>query len=283
MNTMNLNLSQKQELKITAELRQAIEMLTLNALEVQDMVAREMAENPLLEVEAAGDGAADGEGREEGSWEESWDNWAIRDEGASGPAATPTTGGGTSEDSDAWQNMAAKSDSLTDHVRKQYDELVTDGKLRLVGQFLIDSLDDSGYLRADLSEVAKKLGVTDETVDDARALIQSLHPAGVGARDLSECLRLQLHALGLLDPVTEVCVAHLDWVAAREWPRLAREANCTPEQVMLALQDIQQCNPKPGLAFGGSRVEVVIPRRAGGSPSTAPPFRASSCCRRAIS
>jgi len=253
---------------MTAELRQAIEMLTLNALEVQDLVSKEAAENPLLEVEAAESdtaqtaaGAEDDHG--EGNWENSWDSWAVRDEGASGPLGGSLSSGtssyNSSEDGPSWETTATKSESLRDYVGKQYEELVTDPKLRLIGKFLIDALDDDGYLRLNLEEASKKLGVSEDMVDDARALLQSLHPAGIGATTLQECLRLQLHASGLLDPVTDICLNHLDLVAKKDFAKLAKLASCTEDQVALGLSDIQTCNPKPGLAFGERRVEVVIP------------------------
>jgi len=287
---VGLHLQQKQDMTMTAELRQAIEMLQLSAPEIADMVAREVAENPCLDYEdgAAGDEANRGSGGENGEqgaaasgkdggdlveWDAAWDQWAIRDEGAGGPAGEiygglGGMGGRDDEDGFSWENRAAQEESLQDYLQRQFDEVVQEPKLRVVGRFLIDAVDEAGYLRADMGEVAARLRVSEDTVDDARAILQTLEPAGVGARDLAECLRLQMHANGRLDDVAETCLQHLDLVALRQWDKLAAFVNaardmqldpCDAEEVQLAVQDIQQCNPKPAAGFESGRVDGMIP------------------------
>jgi RNA polymerase sigma-54 factor len=112
-----------------------------------------------------------------------------------------------------------------------------------------------------MAEVAAKLKVDAEVVDDARAIIQTLDPAGVGARDLAECLRLQMHAAGQLEDVAEVCLAHLDLVATKQWQKLAALAGngCDAEEVQLAVAEIQKCNPKPAAGFETARIDSVVP------------------------
>jgi RNA polymerase sigma-54 factor len=174
--------------------------------------------------------------------------------------------GGDDEEGFSWEAKASREESLQDYLLKQYEEVVDDAKLRFVGRFLIDAIDDAGYLRADMAEVAARLKVSEEVVDDARAIIQTLEPVGVGARDLQECLRLQLHAMGLLDDVMDVCLSHLDWVGMKQWDKIAAEVNridpkneCDAEEVLLALADMQKCNPKPAAGFGTARIESVVP------------------------
>lgn len=275
---------------MTAELRQAIEMLQLSGPEVLDMVAREVSENPCLDYEAEEDGSdrdykAERAGEDVNGksgdgqlveWDMAWDQWAIRDEGAGGPAGEMYgglggVGGGDDEDGFGWEARATREESLQDYLLKQYEEIVDDPKLRFVGRFLIDAIDDAGYLRADMAEVAARLKVSDDMVDDARAIVQTLDPAGVGARDLQECLRLQLHAMGKLDDVMEVCLNHLDWVGLKAWGKLAAEVNarrkkdksqnadCDDEEVRLAVADIQLCNPKPAAGFGSAKIDSVTP------------------------
>lgn len=290
-NGMSLQLKQKQDLSMTAELRQAIEMLQLSGPEVMDMVAREVAENPCLEYEAADEDvarsasklsefsgessvASEASGKDGGQlveWDMAWDQWAIRDEGAGGPAGEiygglGGMGGGDDEEGFSWENRAHADESLQDYLLKQYEEVVDEPKLRFVGRFLIDAIDDAGYLRADMAEVAVRLKVHEDVVDDARAIIQTLEPLGVGARDLQECLRLQLHAMGLLDDVMDVCLTHLDWVGAKAWDKIAAEVNkidpkneCDAEEIQLAILDMQKCNPKPAAGFGTARIDSVVP------------------------
>lgn len=283
---------------MTAELRQAIEMLQLSAPEIADLVAREVAENPCLEYEdkadeyggggesvSGGDGLASGQregdlrrqeavsGKGEGEmveWDMAWDQWAIRDEGAGGPAGEVYGGlggvGGGDDEGFSWEARATREESLQDFLQKQFEEVVDEPRLRLVGRFLIDAVDEAGYLRVDMAEVAARLKVPEEMVDDARAILQTLDPAGVGARDLAECLRLQMHAAGQLDDVAEVCLEHLDLVALKQWEKLADLANrkggdggVDAEEMQLAVAAIQECNPKPAAGFGSARVESVVP------------------------
>ena len=284
---------------MTAELRQAIEMLQLSAPEIADLVSREVAENPCLDYEAEDEVAGGSAGKDRDvlqgeangkdggqlvEWDMAWDQWAIRDEGAGGPAGEMygalggMGGSGEDEDGFGWESRAHKDESLQDYLLKQYEEVVDEPKLRFVGRFLIDAIDDAGYLRADMGEVAVRLKVSEEVVDDARAIIQTLEPVGVGARDLQECLRLQVHAMGLLDDVMEVCLEHLDWVGMKAWDKVAAEVNrvrkeergkrneervsdsdCDAEEVRLAVLDMQKCNPKPAAGFGTARIDSVVP------------------------
>ncbi|RYG58621.1 MAG: RNA polymerase sigma-54 factor [Alphaproteobacteria bacterium] len=290
-NGVSLQLKQKQDLSMTAELRQAIEMLQLGAPEIADMVAREVAENPCLDYEGEDEGNNGSDYKEKGNlereaagkdggqmveWDMAWDQWAIRDEGAGGPAGEMYgnlggMGGGDDDEGYGWESRAHKDESLQDYLLKQFEEVVEEPKLRFVGRFLIDAIDDAGYLRADMAEVAARLKVSEDLVDDARAIIQTLEPLGVGARDLQECLRLQMHAMGLLDDVMDVCLEHLDWVGMKAWDKIAAEVNrlrtrngeqladCDAEEVKLAVVDMQKCNPKPAAGFGTARIDSVVP------------------------
>lgn len=260
---------------MTADLRQAIEMLQLTAMDVQALIRQELADNPCLELadEHSGQDQDLGtDGREaEGDWEDtdwndgtreadSWSDLAVGDGGMDGPVGM--TSGGNGEGN--WEAMASKATSLPEHLRTQLEHQVADAKLRMVGRYLIDALDEDGYLRADLAEVARRLGVTEEVVDDARALIQMLEPVGVGARTLAECLRLQLHARGKLTAVADVCLLNLDKVAARDWSGLVRAAKGLKIEtdintVVDAVEALRGCNPKPGLSFGASKVDTVVP------------------------
>lgn len=260
MNKVGLHLQQKHDLAMTTELREAIELLQLSALDVHDLVNRELSDNPCLEQESAGDDWMDvsSSGADEGDWDNTLDN--ISDAGADGPVAMGGNGMAVADDdSTGWEATASKAATLHDHVLQQYDQIVHEPRLRVVGHYLIDALDDAGYLRMDLAEAAQRLGVKPETVDDARAILQSLEPLGIGSRDLAECLRLQLHAADNLTVAADVCLSHLDKVAAGDLAGLAKLARCEVQAVREALLDIRSCNPKPGLSYGWARVETVVP------------------------
>jgi RNA polymerase sigma-54 factor len=273
-NGMGLQLQQRTDLALTAELRQAIAMLALSATEVQDLVAQEVGDNPCLEFEDRADAtprelvAAEqplgGESKEADGWqigtEDGSGQWAVRDEGAGGVLGGDFTtgsgggGNGQDEDSDGWLNRVANEETLQAHLLRQFEAIVPKGtaegvRLRVAGYFLIEALDDAGYLRVTVAEVAAQLRLSEDVVDDARAILQTMDPPGIGARDLAECLRLQLHARGQMEVVMEVCLAHLDKVGARDWAGLARLAGTDPEEIRLAVAEIVRCNPKPASAW----------------------------------
>lgn len=258
-NVPNLILAQKQDVAMTTELRQAIELLQLNGAELLDMVAREVGDNPCLEFEEgeASRSTDANEGREDGEWN-SGESWEIRDEGYAGVSGTGR-GGGVDADGEGWEARATREMDLQEYLYKQYQEIVQEPKLRLAGKFLIDAIDEAGYLRVDIAAVALQLKVHVEVVDDARAIIQTLEPAGIGAKDLGECLMLQMHARGQLCPVSEICLTRLDLVAAKDWPALAKLANCDDDEVPLCVEEIRKCNPKPAQGFGTMKIQAVVP------------------------
>jgi RNA polymerase sigma-54 factor len=272
----NLALQQRTDVKLTAELREAIELLQLSAFDVQDLITRELADNPCLDVdnsdaemaperrsEVAKGEVSVAEGRIEGAEADMVGRWEeVSHEGASGPLGMGGSGGGSfDEESGGWEATAHKAATLGEHLLNQFDAVVppTSRVLRVAGHYLIDSLDDAGYLRADMSEAAARLGLPEEVLDDARAIIQTLEPVGVGARDVGECLRLQLHAARLLDEPTEVCLKHLDKVASKDWVWLAKLARCDEELIHDAVANIKSCTPKPGLTFAVAKVDAVLP------------------------
>lgn len=247
---------------MTTELRAAIELLQLSGAELLDMVAREVGENPCLEYEAGEEGLAQKGadlGREEGDWGTGGESWEIRDEGWTGAGHARVAGGG--EDGDGWEARTAGEVSLQEFLRRQFEEIVTDTRLRLAGRFLIDALDEAGYLRVEMATVAAQVRVSEEVVDDARAILQTLEPAGIAARDLAECLRLQMHARGQLCEASEVCLRRLDLVAAGDWAGLVKvgERGWEEEDYRLAAEEIRKCNPRPASAYGVEKVGVVVP------------------------
>jgi RNA polymerase sigma-54 factor len=272
-----LQQQQKTELAMTADLQQAIALLALSASEVQDYVAQEVADNPCLEyedqAEATPDNPAPTAETSADDWDSAWDAWALSDSGANGPAgeAFSSVGGsamaGRDDDPEGWLNNQAQALSLQEYLVRQFEEITADPKLRLAARFLIDGLDEAGYLRLDLAAVATQLRLHEDVIDDARAILQTLEPSGIGARNLAECLRLQLHARGQLEGVCETCLNNLDLVAAKDYAKLARlaraagESATEEEDIRLAIAELQRCNPKPATALGlpYAGVESVIP------------------------
>ena len=129
----------------------------------------------------------------------------------------------------------------------------------MIGQYLIDLVDEAGYLSGDLGLVGEKLGAADADVDAVLAILQGFDPPGVCARTLTECLAIQLKERDRFDPAMAALVANLDLLAKRELAALRRICGVSEEDLTDMIAEIRQLNPKPGLAFGSTLVQPIVP------------------------
>jgi RNA polymerase sigma-54 factor len=129
----------------------------------------------------------------------------------------------------------------------------------MIGQHLIDMVDEAGYLTGDLEAVADKLGADMATVEGVLAILQGFDPAGVCARNLTECLAIQLKELNRYDPAMEALLGRLDLLAKRDFAALRKLCGVGDEDLTDMISEIKQLNPKPGLAFGSTTVQPVVP------------------------
>lgn len=259
---------------MTPQLRQAISLLQMSAIELNTFVSNEMLENPYLadnedyydsgedniptEERDTLDSLTSGDyGDTEGAQDFNWDNVYDGDEA---PATRKLNDAAAASETTDWAlNSSSEEETLTTHLTDQWNTLVTEPALRFIGLYLIDLIDDAGYMRTPLADIAQKLNVDIDRVDDALAIIQTLEPAGIGAKDLSECLLLQLHAKDNLTDTARVVTEHLDLVAKQDIAKLTKLAGTDKRQVMEALEDLADCNPKPGLQFGTGGNDAIIP------------------------
>lgn len=252
-----LHLAQKQDLALTADLREAIELLTLSSLDVQQLINQELADNPCLDMAQGEEYDSSTASESEGDWDDTLN--AVADAGLDGPIGLTAGGMADADAPPAWDAAAPRAPSLEEHLVQQLHCATTNATLRRVGHFIIQNLDDIGYWRGNIPETAAHLGVPDDMVDDARALIQTFDPVGIGAVDLADCLRLQLHATDNLTPVAEVCLQHLDKLATRDLAGLAKLAHTSMAEIAATIGDIQQCNPRPAGDFATARIDAVVP------------------------
>jgi len=166
--------------------------------------------------------------------------------------------GGDGEDYDLEAYVAAEV-SLADHLAEQLVLAVADPTRRLIGRYLIDAVDEAGYLRTDVASVAEKLGATLEQVEEVLAILQGFDPAGVCARDLQECLALQLIERDRYDPAMRALVENLELLAKRDYAALRRLTRVDDEDLADMVAEIRALNPKPGNAFGSAVVQPVVP------------------------
>lgn len=183
-----------------------------------------------------------------------------------GADSLPITGGayggsgGSFEDgSEGFESSLTSELSLRDHLSAQLDLAMTDPAERLIGSHLIDAVDDSGYLGESVPEIAERLGVTVDKVEHVLGVIQGFDPSGVGARDVRECLSIQLRERDRFDPAMQALVANLHLVAKRDFSALKRICGVDDEDIADMVAEIRRLDPKPGRGFGGSAAETVVP------------------------
>ena len=178
--------------------------------------------------------------------------------------ATPSVytewGGGASGD-EAYnlEAVVAAETTLAEHLSAQLSVAVTQPAQRMIGQYLIDLVDEAGYLPADLGEAVERLGAAEAEVEAVVRMLQGFDPSGVCARSLSECLAIQLRERDRFDPAMQGLVAHLDLLAKRDFAALRRICGVDDEDLADMIAEIRQLNPKPGLQFASARVQAVVP------------------------
>ncbi len=290
-----LELRQGQQLAMTPQLQQAIRLLQLSNMELSSFVDAELERNPLLErdeteglepgrtIDSVADqstpGANDGSGdaaldfsREQGTAESAadadYDN-VFPDAAASGHvsdpggqsswASTPIRSGSFDGEIADIEDFATSERSLRDHLAEQLQLSIEDPIERLIGQYLIDLVDEAGYLHADLDQVAEKLGAAPSLLQRVLARLQTFEPPGIMARSLGECLALQLKDQNRYDPVIAALLANLDLLAQHKLPELRRAVGVDMNDLADMISEIKRLNPKPGLKFGSVQLQAVVP------------------------
>jgi RNA polymerase sigma-54 factor len=175
------------------------------------------------------------------------------------PPPYGNTGGSFDSEAPDFEATLTAETSLRDHLVGQLELATGDPVARLIGGFLIDAVDEAGYLRETLEGVAERLGADLATVARILSLVQTFDPPGIAARDLAECLAIQLRERDRFDPAMQALVSRLDLVAKRDFGALRRLCGVGDEDLVDMLGEIRRLDPKPGRAFGSSAVEVLVP------------------------
>src|ERR1700691_3649784 len=290
--TQRLLIRQSQALVMTPQLMQAIKLLQLSNLDLVAYVEGELERNPLLDQSAddtepvadseavppADGNRSDGEGWGENApandavehrggagLDEAFpdEGHSDRVRGAEGPAAYSqwaSVGGGGGADGD--YNLEAyvpAETTLADWLRQQLVIAVAQPSRRMIGQYLIDLIDETGYLGADLAAAAEKLGTSVKEVEAVLGILQTFDPTGICARDLAECLALQLKERNRFDPAMQALILRLDLVAKRDFAALKKLCGVGDEDLTEMIAEVRRLNPKPGLGFGSAVVQPIVP------------------------
>ena len=290
--TPRLDLRQTQSLVMTPQLQQAIKLLQLSNVELGDYVERELERNPLLERDESG-------GETSGAEEPPVDATAAEMNGSAslleptgrdgeapldvqpydqygadgdvshsaGPVAEssdsmgPWGSGGSADfgDEGSLERTVAGQLTLRDHLTQQLQVDLADPTERLIGAYLIDNVDEAGYLRLDTAATAENLGCTIPEYEAVIAKLQRFDPVGVFARDLKECLALQLAERDRLDPAMRLLLDNLDLIARHDNGTLLRRCGIDADDLNDMLNEIRSLNPKPGLLFDAEMPPPVVP------------------------
>src|ERR671936_812132 len=275
-----LSLRQSQRVVMTPLLQQAIQLLQLSTLELQEVVQKELLENPLLE-EVQPETAEQPEGKDAPP---DMPTTPPSEPLSSDAAPAPTTERQTDdlpfdltavmfddheerslvaqEDREdlPFENMVRSVSSLTDHLDEQLRYASDDPLVRRIGTEIIGNLDEDGYLRASDEEIAQRCETTVEEVAKVLKLVQGFDPPGVAARSIQECLLIQLKSDPNPDPVSvEIVEQHFDDLTRRRYPDIARALKLPLDRIMESVEEIMGLEPKPGRRFGGNDSRYIVP------------------------
>jgi RNA polymerase sigma-54 factor len=284
-----LDLRQSQSLVMTPQLQQAIKLLALSNLELETVVGEAIEANPLLELGESGPAEAlelppedlrrthlesspvdqlIGEGRAEDDRPLDIDAAALDRDRDTGDGAALELGGladfGGGDFGDAGgpsiDERGSAGETLAEHLHAQIGAASSDVELVELARWLIDQLDEAGYLSLSVREASGELGIAATEIERALKLVQSLDPTGVGARTLSECLALQAMDADRYDPCMARLIDNLDLVAKGAFAQLKRMCSVDDEDFAEMLVELRRYDPKPGLRFGGGgEAQAVTP------------------------
>ncbi|MBS3977478.1 MAG: RNA polymerase factor sigma-54 [Syntrophomonadaceae bacterium] len=256
---MGLHLEQTQKLIMTPELRQAIVILQLSTLELTQFIQQQLLENPVLEIrEEPYDKEAEvAEQKEETeTFDVDWEEY-FQDGSDLGYIRSPRE----EAREYSYENYVSDSITLQEHLLQQLNLALPHGQKQKIGEFLIGNIDDYGYLQVSLAETARYFQLPEDEIGEVLQLIQSFDPSGVGARDLVECLLIQLNQVNGCHPdAAEIIRHHLKDLGDGRVAKIARSLNISIQEVQEAADLIRTLDPKPGRRFGAlNDIRYIVP------------------------
>jgi RNA polymerase sigma-54 factor len=254
MSNAVMGLRLKQQLTLTPRLQQSVKLLQLSALECVQELHQAIAQNPFLE-EAA----------------ESADTRSQAEEGSSSEDTSRSdldfSGNGSSsggDDTPDWTEWTASPATLHDSLHEQLLLLGLSERDYALANFVVDALDEDGFLRQPLEEIqAFARGAEPSEIETALRIVQTLEPSGIAARDLGECLALQLHSLEPSTPgralALNIVQEQLSLMAARDNTRLLEVLDCSEDELRLAMELVRSLDPRPGSKVGSFEPRAIVP------------------------
>ena len=273
----SLSLRQSQQLVLTPQLRQAIQLLQLSNLELDAFLAEELSKNPLLESRSdepdeqpAGDFASDegdsedapddpgaddlimGQADDDRPLDVDWQSEALETDSFSDVVTS-----GSGEEAFDFDRVQYAATSLSDHLIDQLHGL--SGDVGVLARIIAEALDETGYLTVPVDQIAELTGASVELVEDGLRAVQGLDPAGIGARSLAECLTLQAKAADRYDPAMARLIDNLDLLSKGRTADLKRICGVDDEDLADMIRELRAYDPKPGCRFSRQGGEEVTP------------------------
>lgn len=279
--SQRLDLKQSQNLALTPQMRQAIELLQMPLADIVNEIDRAVEANPMLEhgqgedssnpdpetdhdaAEATIDDSYDvlenGTVVEDNTLDTSYEN--IYDSDPSSAESLSWQGGQYNPDdsSDAWENQMSKPLTLRQHLEEQLGIEITNPTQRMIGLYLIDSLDANGWLPINVGTLTKQLGCDKKTLDGVLEILRSFDPVGVFSYNLKDCLALQLKEKDRLDQAMQTLLDHLDLLGDGDFDKLIQLCNVDEEDMEEMVEEIRALDPRPASAFEHIVAETLIP------------------------
>jgi RNA polymerase sigma-54 factor len=278
--TQKLDLRQAQQLVMTPQLQQAIKLLQLNNIELAEFIEQEMEQNPLLEKaepereegerennDLTNEINSDNDSKDEvqAEFDDSWtgNDAASNSNGDDFDPGTAIAGSGGSrsfeEMDEAFENRVSTNATLREHLTAQLEIAFGAPADRAIGGLLIDALDESGYLRADASEISGQLGCAQDKVDSIIKKLKTFDPTGIFANDLADCLALQLEEKKALDAPMQKLLENLHLIAARDYKKLRELCGVNETYLKDMIAEIRALNPRPAANFEHVIAQTAIP------------------------
>jgi len=261
--SQNLSLQQV----LAPQLQQSLLILQAPLLELRNLVQQEMETNPVLEElpdEPNSDERNDAETASDEKFKEEFDKLAkLDDEWRDYMAQSGSYTGRSQEADDKRQfffDSIATQETLQQHLMGQLNQTVLNTNDRKTAELIIGNIDDNGFLQTTPEEMALNTGIPKEDFENILTLIQSFYPPGVGARDLRECLLIQLKREGKQSSLEyKIISEHMPDLGKRRFPEIARRMGISVEQVQKCANNIAQLDPRPGQVFAASPQNYVLP------------------------
>ena len=248
-----LNLVQEQKLIMTQEMQMSVKLLQMSAYELGQYVNKEMQENPVLEEKDLQNNKSNNNDTKD--YKEiikylEKDDYKLKNYGAK-----------TENEEISPFYYIAEEKSLKDYLKEQIGEITEKCGILNICKYMVENLDTKGYLCVNLPDICKELGISNKNAETALEILQSLEPEGIGARNIKECLSIQLHNLGIDDEnIYKIIDNYLELLAENKYNAIAKELKVTTSEVQKYGDIIKKLEPKPSRGFyTGETVKYIVP------------------------